>query len=324
MKRKDYLKLVKYVTGSVAAVLIAAAAGLDFAYAAGIITLLTIQDTKKETVRIAVKRAIIFAIMTALSALIFPLAGYHVWAFGLVLIPYLFCCMALDMKEAVAPIAVLCTHYISVKSCGLPMIWNEFLILFIGAGVGIVLNLFMPDATLTLKKYQKTVDDKIINILKRMAVYIARDDRSDYTGSCFDELDGMLADLKKESLYYMNNHFLGENDYYYEYMQMRARQCNILKRVYSDIIRLTTAPEQVRALVDFINKTADEFNENNDVQELLTDIEALREDYTRQELPKSREEFENRAMLYHILEDMKVFLEIKRDFAGRLEKIEGV
>ena len=319
MRRKDYLKLVKYVTGSVAAVLIAATAGLDFAYAAGIITLLTIQDTKKETVRIAVKRAIIFAIMTALSALIFPLAGYHVWAFGLVLIPYLFCCMALDMKEAVAPIAVLCTHYISAKSCGLPMIWNELLILFIGAGVGIVLNLFMPDATMTLKKYQKTVDDKIINILKRMAVYIARDDRSDYTGSCFDELDGMLADLKKESLYYMNNHFLGENDYYYEYMQMRARQCNILKRVYSDIIRLTTAPEQVKALADFINKTADEFNENNDVQELLTDIEALRNDYTRQELPKSREEFENRAMLYHILEDMQVFLEIKRDFAGRLE-----
>lgn len=129
----------------------------------------------------------------------------------------------------------------------------------------------------------------------------------------------MLADLKKESLYYMNNHFLGENDYYYEYMQMRARQCSILKRVYSDIIRLTTAPEQVKALADFINKTADEFNENNDVQELLTDIEALRDDYTRQELPKSREEFENRAMLYHILEDMKVFLEIKRDFAGRLE-----
>ena len=34
-------------------------------------------------------------------------AGYHVWAFGIVLIPYLFSCMALDMKEAIAPIAVL-------------------------------------------------------------------------------------------------------------------------------------------------------------------------------------------------------------------------
>ncbi len=36
-----------------------------------------------------VKRMIIFVIMTILSAVIFPLAGYHVWTFGVVLIPYL-------------------------------------------------------------------------------------------------------------------------------------------------------------------------------------------------------------------------------------------
>ena len=52
MKTEETIKLIKYVTGSVAAVLLAAALQLQFAYAAGIITLLTIQDTKKETVRI--------------------------------------------------------------------------------------------------------------------------------------------------------------------------------------------------------------------------------------------------------------------------------
>ena len=148
MKTEETIKLIKYVTGSVAAVLLAAALQLQFAYAAGIITLLTIQDTKKETVRITVKRMIIFVIMTILSAVIFPLAGYHVWAFGIVLIPYLFSCMALDMKEAIAPIAVLCTHYVSAKSCSPSMILNEFLILMIGAGIGTLWNLYMPDGDL--------------------------------------------------------------------------------------------------------------------------------------------------------------------------------
>ena len=124
----------------------------------------------------------------------------------------------------------------------------------------------------------------------------------------------MLANLKKEAIYYMNNHFLGENDYYYEYMQMRARQCIILKRVYSDIVRLTTTPQQVRALAGFVMKVADEFAEENDVHSLLEELAKLREDYSVQELPRSREEFENRAMLYHIMEDMKAFLEIKREF----------
>ena len=52
MKKEEIIKLIKYVAGSVAAVLLSVAVGLQFAYAAGIITLLTIQDTKRETVRI--------------------------------------------------------------------------------------------------------------------------------------------------------------------------------------------------------------------------------------------------------------------------------
>ena len=314
IKKEETIKLIKYVTGSVAAVLLAAALQLKFAYAAGIITLLTIQDTKKETVRITAKRMVIFVIMTALSALIFPLAGYHVWAFGVVLIPYLFCCMVLDMREAIAPIAVLCTHYISAQSCSLDMIRNEFLILLIGAGIGTLWNLFMPDGKSHLIAYQQMVDDKIVNILKRMAIYIELEDKSDYTGSCFDELDAMLADLKKEALRYMNNHLITEDDYYYEYMQMRARQCNILKRIYADIVRLTTTPEQGKILADFIGKTADEFAEQNDVSALLSELDGLHRYYERQELPATRQEFENRSMLYHILEDMKIFLEIKNKF----------
>lgn len=314
IKTDEVIKLIKYVTGSVAAVLLAAALQLQFAYAAGIITLLTIQDTKKETVRVTAKRLVIFIIMTILSALIFPLAGYHVWAFGIVLIPYLLCCMALDMREAIVPIAVLCTHYISAQSCSPTMIMNEFLILIIGAGIGTLWNLFMQDGRRQLLNYQKVVDDKMVYILRRMALYIELEDKSDYTGSCFDDLDAMLADLKKRALRYMNNHLITEDDYYYEYMLMRARQCNILKRIYADIIRLTATQEQGKKLADFIQKTADEFAEQNDVGTLLSELEKLHSDYERQELPVTRQEFENRSMLYHILEDMKSFLEIKRKF----------
>ena len=264
--------------------------------------------------RIPAKRMIIFVIMTILSAVIFPLAGYHVWVFGIVLIPYLFSCMALDMKEAIAPIAVLCTHYVSAKSCSPSMILNEFLILMIGAGIGTLWNLYMPDGRRQLLEYQKTVDDKIVYISYRLAIYIELEDKTDYTGSCFDELDAMLVNLKKEALRYMNNHLITEDDYYYEYMQMRARQCVILKRIYADIIRLTTTPEQGKALADFIRQTADEFEEQNNVETLLSELETLHHYYEQQPLPVTRQEFENRSMLYHILEDMKAFLDIKKNF----------
>lgn len=315
IKKVNYIKLLKYVAGSVVSILLAGILRLKFAYAAGIITLLTIQDTKKETVKITIKRLVVFAVMSLLSAGIFSLAGYTLTAFGAVLIPYLFFCLLLDMKEAIAPIAVLCTHYISVESCGMEMILNELLLLLTGAGTGVVLNLFMPDGEKRIRKYQQTVDDKIIRILERMAVYLEREDKSDYDSGCFEILENMLSDLKRESVNYMNNHFLGENDYYYNYMQMRLRQCNLLKHIYGDIVRMGMVPKQVRPLADFLREMSMEFHEDNDGTGLLSRLEGLEEYYKEEELPKTRGEFESRAILYHILKDLEMFVEIKHDFA---------
>ena len=50
------------------------------------------------------------------------------------------------------------------------------------------------------------------------------------------------------------------------------------------------------------------------VETLLSELERLHHHYEQQPLPVTRQEFENRSMLYHILEDMKAFLDIKKDF----------
>ena len=86
------------------------------------------------------------------------------------------------------------------------------------------------------------------------------------------------------------------------------------KNICRNIIRLTTTPEQGKALADFIRQTADEFEEQNNVETLLSELERLHHYYEQQPLPVTRQEFENRSMLYHILEDMKAFLDIKKDF----------
>lgn len=80
------------------------------------------------------------------------------------------------------------------------------------------------------------------------------------------------------------------------------------------MVGLTTIPEQVMALSEFFDRIAEAFHEDNDVGELLEDAECLYQSYRRQELPRNREEFENRAILYHMLKDIRDFLEIKRDF----------
>lgn len=322
IKNLDYIKLMKYGVGALLASAIAAGLNIQYSLAAGIITLLTIQDTKKETVTVALKRIIIFFIMTALSAIILPLYGYNLVSLGIILFPYLFFCLVLNMKEAIAPIAVLCTHYITSKSCSLEMIMNELLILVIGCGVGIILNLFMVNSYKQIRSIQREIDRIISGIICRMAFNIMQEDKSKYTGNCFEELENLLKKMKKESVNYMNNHFTGTNDYFYKYMQMRMVQCLLLKRIFVDIKRLEYTTTQAQNLSEYLYKICDEFGEANNAVSLLEDLNRLYDYYKNEKLPESRSEFENRAVLYHILTELREFIEIKKSFAEELTESE--
>lgn len=322
IKNVDYIKLVKYGVGALVASAIADALNVQYSLAAGIITLLTIQDTKKETVTVASKRIIIFFIMTALSAIVLPIFGYNLVSLGIILFPYLFFCLVLNMKEAIAPIAVLCTHYISSKSCSLKMIMNELLILVIGCGIGIILNLFMVNRYKQIRAIQKEIDETITNIIEKMSLNLMKEDKSDFTGSCFEELEELLERMKSESISYMNNHFYGTKDYFYKYMQMRMVQARLLKRIFKDIKKLEYTTTQAQRLSEYLFKICEEFGEVNDAIDLLDRLNRLSNVYKNEKLPVTRIEFENRAVLYHILTDLRVFIEVKKEFAESLTDLE--
>ena len=67
IRRLNYLKIIKIAIGSSIAILIANLFGLKYSASAGIITLLSIQDTKKQTIEVAKRRivACAFAFLTA-------------------------------------------------------------------------------------------------------------------------------------------------------------------------------------------------------------------------------------------------------------------
>ena len=56
MKKPDYGKVMKIAAGAGLAMILAERLGLNYSASAGVITLLSIQDTKKETIRVVVRR----------------------------------------------------------------------------------------------------------------------------------------------------------------------------------------------------------------------------------------------------------------------------
>ena len=64
----------------------------------------------------------------------------------------------------------------------------------------------------------------------------------------------------------------------------------------------------------------DYVKETNSPEEQIMYLEAFVEDMQNQPLPKSRDEFETRAVLYHILQELEAFLVHKRRFVNALDE----
>ena len=314
------LKLLKIAIGSAAAIFLADRLGLNYSTSAGIITLLTIQDTRRETIMIAAKRIGAFLLATVLAYGLFQLFGYHVFSFGIFLLLFIAGCMSLRLQDAVSINAVLATHYLMEKNMSFSLIGNEALILLIGAGIGTLLNLYMPGKSREIRAMQYQLEEDLRTVLLRMSEYIKKEDKSYYTGNCFDKLQTDIEDGKKQAFAYMNNTFFQESKYFIAYMNMREQQTVVLQDIYKKIINMRTVWPQTEQVSELLYETAVTFGESNNAKALLVTREELLSQMKDSKLPATRKEFEERALLYGILMDLEYFLQLKRAFADSLTK----
>ena len=98
-KNINLIKVIKIAVGTGLAIFIAGIFGLNHSASAGIITLLSIQDTKKSTIKIAVKRIAAFVLAMLISLAVFTLFGYDIWALGCYLLIFVAFCMLFDLNE---------------------------------------------------------------------------------------------------------------------------------------------------------------------------------------------------------------------------------
>ena len=312
------MKIFKIAIGGALAIIFANLLKLEYSTAAGIITLLTIQDTTRETIYISLKRIVAFCIATLLSFGLFNLIGYHAISFGLFLLVFVWICYTFQLQDAIAMNAVLATHYLVSYHMPLSLIGNEFLLLFIGAGIGTLLNLFMPDKVKHIRNTQTVLESDLRTVLSIMSENLLKESKEDYTGECFHTLESHIEKGLKDAYDNMNNTLTRDTKYFIDYMQMRKQQCQVLRNIYQKIKTLDHVPEQAKDIADFIDHIGISLEETNNAAALLLECKTLFQKFQASDLPSTRQEFESRAVLYMLLKDFEYFLQIKQDFAASL------
>lgn len=314
------LRTIKTVIASVLAILIATQLHLLYATAAGIIAILSVGNTKKTSLKSGLGRVLSLGLAIILSFICFTTLGFHTWAFGVFLLVFIPLSVRFNLADAIVVNSVLITHFLVEKSFSWQMILNETLLMTIGVGLALLLNLYMPDNEKQLKEDIKAIEEDFRTIIFAMAAHLNLEKIAPLDDACLDLRSKLRAALNQAHIH-QKNQWISEEDYYSEYFSMRLAQLRILRDMVNLLIEIDIDGLFVDELRKVLISTAENFAEENDGKLILWQIEALYQNYRQKPLPQTREEFENRALLFQFLQSFRSFVEIKAIFYQNEQKI---
>lgn len=319
--RKSLLLAVKIGIGSSIAIFLAQSLHLEYAVSAGTVCLLTLMTSKLETFRLSASRFATFALTLGLAILVVAHVD-NIWlAYGLILMTVVFITELLGLRTTISVNAVMAAHLVTSRDLSWASVRNEFLLVLIGVTLAVLLNLFHANwiHRRQITANMRRVEAELQGILTDVAAYLRAGNAG---GEVWREIGGLEKELQEyiNSAYeYQDNTFHSHPAYYISYFEMRLEQFQILHRLHYEIKRIRSLPQQAAVVAEYLEYLARYVVEVNSPDKQIERLNELFENMRHQELPRTREEFESRAILYHVLMDLQDFLHCKSRFVQRLD-----
>lgn len=309
-------KILKIAMGCCLAYGVARLFDLQYSTSAVTITLLSIQDTRRSTFRLAGTRCLAFLMALALSWACFSLLGFHLGSLGVFLLLFVTGCQCFSLEGGLSMSTVLVLHLWSARDLSLPAMANELTLMGIGIAMGILMNLYMPREAHKIRADQQQIDEGFRAYLLTLADRMPEGGGAD--DSELDRLKRQLDDALLRARSFMENSFTADTRYFVQYIQLRRRQWDVLRALEDCLSRLRASSYQARVVEAFIRLTAHSLHEYNNAQTLLDELASMRRHFRETALPATRVEFEERAVLYEMVNLLRRLLLYKQEFAQQL------
>ncbi len=322
INQKTMLRVIKIAFGSCVAIYIAEYFQLQFAVAAGSITLLTVVTTKWQTVRLSGWRVATFLISGVIAWWVFQWVDSEWLAYGLYRLIVAAISEVMGWGATISVNAVIGTHFLTTMDFTPEFIKNEFYLVLIGISIALILNLFNGNIRhkRKIENGMRDVEKGLQEVLQELAGYLRKQEISEDVWERLKSLEREIRSFVEEAREYQENTFQFHPQYYISYFEMRLNQCRVLDSLHAEIMRIRNMPVQAEVIADYMLYLKKYVIEINEPSEQLKRLYDIFDGMKTQPLPVCREEFENRALLYHVLMDIEQFLEYKAKFVETLDE----
>ena len=313
MKVKIGYRTIKTAIGAPVAISIAQLLGVANFASAGIITILCIQPSRKKSFLSAWHRFLACIIASIYSFVFFETVGYNPIVVGLMLALFIPTTVFLNITQGIATSSVIIFNLYSASYLNFTFLFDQFYLIVVGIGTGLLLNFYMPSLDKKLKSKRNKLEKNFQIILMEIALYI-RDKNKAWGGKEITQCEELLDEADELVERDRENHLLREKHPYYEYFKMRRGQFELLKQMLPLVTKLPKKYSISEKVAQFFEDISNAVHPGNTASIHLDALEQLRKEFDEEELPTTQDEFETRANLFRLLHDIEDYLLLKSRF----------
>ena len=158
------------------------------------------------------------------------------------------------------------------------------------------------------------LEKRMQQVIEEIAKYLSNQPSRKSLWQELAAIEVQLRNFMEDAYEYEGNTYGEDAAYYARYFEMRLNQCRILHNLQNEMRKIKSVPIQAEIVAEYIRYMGQYVIELNKPALQLRRLEEIFLKMKDEPLPVSRAEFENRAILYHILMDLEDFLLEKKRF----------
>lgn len=308
-------RTMKTALGVAIAITLAQWLQLDYYVSAGILTILCIQPTKKKSIRAAFSRFIASIIGIAYAFIFFEGIAYHPIMLGILIVLFIPLLVTLRFQDGFVSSSVILLHLYDAKNLDFDLLTNELILMLVGFGTALVVNMYMPSIEKKLDNYRHEIENLYASIFREIVIYL-REGESGWSGKELMDARKLLERAKALAYQDVENHITRHENKYYYYFEMREQQLEIIERILPKITALPVIVDQTDLVADFLEDLAEHVHSGNTAYRYISKLDIVKENFAKLPLPDSHKKFLAMAELYQVIQEMEKYLEIKQSYKG--------
>lgn len=291
------------------------AVGIQNYLTVGVIGILSVQVTKFDSLKSGLIRFLNAFYALGLSFVLFLIFGIEIWVFAVFMVIFIFTSFLMKLELGMVPSIVLISHVFNSTQLSWGLFFEELNIMLIAIGVALIINLIYPQFWLkSVIKELKYADQLTRDHLYTVSIYLKKiEEPLDFiehqklTNDAFDGVIRKVDKLDKDKPFANDHRYLA-------YLMMRKNQMESINLMYERLLKIKEQHPNNEVISNYIEQLVHDIGYEDKAAKQLDILGELIKQFEKQELPKSRKEFETRAMLLQMLYDIENLLKSKIQF----------